>query len=283
MRVENVLLSVIGVAALLMAARLAWSGRALSTLPAEETPPTGGGEAAARAFRTAASAVAAGLIAGLLVTGLGGRLMMRLLAATSSEDVQGRLTEADEVVGEITLGGTIGFVIFAGLLVGAASGLLYVFARRFLPGRAWVAGLVFGLILLATLGVADPLSPDNTDFSILTPVPLAVGFIVALALLFGAVVAVLTARFESATRLVRRHDTSTASGSRLAYWALVLLAPAPPLPVFVAVYVGGCAIAKGRVAAMLDTSAVRSVALGAGVIAAAVALWRVGVVASDII
>ena len=39
------------------------------------------------------------------------RLIMRLLAVTAGDDAQGRLTEADEVVGEIDLGGTVALVL----------------------------------------------------------------------------------------------------------------------------------------------------------------------------
>ncbi len=46
---------------------------------------------------------------------------MRLLAATSPE-AQGVLTEADQVVGDITLSGTVGFFVFAGLPFGLAVG-----------------------------------------------------------------------------------------------------------------------------------------------------------------
>src|SRR5918995_1565686 len=40
-------------------------------------------------------------LAGVLTIGAGGRLMMRVLAATSSDDVQGLRTEADEIIGEV--------------------------------------------------------------------------------------------------------------------------------------------------------------------------------------
>ena len=46
-----------------------------------------------------------GLASGIPVAGAGGRLGMRLLAATAGDAAQGRMTEADEVVGRITIGG----------------------------------------------------------------------------------------------------------------------------------------------------------------------------------
>ena len=45
---------------------------------------------------------------------------MRLLAITSP-DAHGAITEAEATIGEITLGGTLGFVVFVGLPAGAWS------------------------------------------------------------------------------------------------------------------------------------------------------------------
>src|SRR3954471_11589349 len=50
--------------------------------------------------------LAGAYLAGVLTIGAGIRLMMRVLAATSPDDVQGRQTEADEVIGRVTLGGS---------------------------------------------------------------------------------------------------------------------------------------------------------------------------------
>src|SRR5687768_14028322 len=50
--------------------------------------------------------------AGVLMAGAGGRLVMRLLAFTAPEAAQGRITEADEIVGQISMDGTTGFIIF---------------------------------------------------------------------------------------------------------------------------------------------------------------------------
>lgn len=95
---------------------------------------------------------------------------MRLIAATSDESAQGRLTEAEAVVGEVTVGGTLFLVVFVGLFSGVAGGLAMVLFRRFLPRRSWVAGLVvagaIGGILARPVGLLDP---DSIDFEILEP------------------------------------------------------------------------------------------------------------------
>ena len=106
-------------------------------------------------------AVVSGVGAGRLAAGAGGRLIMRLLAATAGDAAQGQETEADEIVGRISTGGTVSFIVFAALLVGLATGVLYMLVRRWLPdGR--LGGLVYGALLLV-LGATryEPLRADN--------------------------------------------------------------------------------------------------------------------------
>lgn len=67
-----------------------------------------------------ASATVAGLLSGLIAGGLGSRLAMRILSLTSP-DARGAITEAGEVVGEITLDGTL-FLLAAGALLGIGGG-----------------------------------------------------------------------------------------------------------------------------------------------------------------
>ncbi|HJW35290.1 MAG TPA: hypothetical protein VJ769_01525, partial [Actinomycetes bacterium] len=96
-------------------------------------------------------AMAAGIGAGVVAAGAGGRLVMRLLAVTAGDDAQGRVTEADQVVGQITAGGTVGFIVFTALFFGAATGGGYLLVRRWLPaGRA--GGLAYGALLLVLAG-----------------------------------------------------------------------------------------------------------------------------------
>ena len=139
-------------------------------------------------------ALAAGLVAGLLAAGAGGRLVMRLLALTSPE-AEGSFTEAAEVVGEITFGGTLGFILFVGVPAGLLSGALYALLRPALPrGRA--GGVVLGGLLLVLAGTRiEPLRSDNIDFSLVGPAWLAVLGFAAVALLQGMLVVALSTRF----------------------------------------------------------------------------------------
>src|SRR4029077_13467470 len=62
--------------------------------------------------------VVAAIATGLVVIGPGGRLVMRLLAVTADEAAQGRLTEAEQVVGRVSVDGTLGLIVFGGLFGG---------------------------------------------------------------------------------------------------------------------------------------------------------------------
>jgi hypothetical protein len=129
---------------------------------------------ALRYMRGVAIAVVGGFWAGALVTGPLVRLIMRLLAVTAGDDAQGRLTDADEVVGSIDLDGTVSLVVFGGILPGLLSGAIYIVCRRWLPsGR--LGGIVFGALHLVVAATRiDPLRPDNPDFDLLGPGWLAV-------------------------------------------------------------------------------------------------------------
>jgi hypothetical protein len=144
----------------------------------------------------------AGLGAGIVAAGAGGRLAMRLLAVTAGSGAQGQLTEAEEVVGRITADGTLGFVIFVGLFAGLFSALLYLLVRRWLPsGRA--GGLVFGALLLVLASTrVDPLRGDNPDFDLVGPGWVSVAVFAALTLLHGMVVAALAGRVSRAVPLI---------------------------------------------------------------------------------
>jgi hypothetical protein len=170
-------------------------------------------------------ALAAGLTAGVLAAGAGGRLAMRLLALTSPQ-AEGSFTEAAEVVGEITAGGTVGFIVFAGLPAGFVSAVLYALVRPVLPpGRA--GGVILGLLLLLFAGTTiDPLRPDNLDFVLLGPDWLAVLAFTALAVFQGLVVTAVGARLDQQVSLPRR--------PRVVAQAVIAVLTVVALPGFVA-------------------------------------------------
>jgi hypothetical protein len=174
-----------------------WRGYVLE-LPPWAAPVEGGSARPGRAFAWLASvALLTGLLLGVLVVGPAGRLAMRLLAATSPE-AQGRVTEADQVVGQITLSGTVAFFIFVGLPFGLAVGVAYALAAFILP-RGMAGGAVFGVAALVLFGsTLDPLRSDNPDFAIVGPGWLSVTAFAAMAVLTGMLTAPIAGRLGAA-------------------------------------------------------------------------------------
>jgi hypothetical protein len=225
----STLLTVTAVVALVAALALVvlWGGRRPEVEPllvADRARPAG--EVLRRFVRSVAIAVSAGATAGVLVGGLGSRLAMRIMAATSGDQAQGAITEADQVVGRITVGGTLGLVIFVGIGFGSLAALLYLLVRRWLPWPAWLSGLLFGVLLLAVFGRDDPVDPDNPDFTILSPKWLAVVLFTLLLPLYGLVLGSLVARLEAAYP-----QLSARPKVLVAYAPLVLFAPFFPVVV----------------------------------------------------
>ena len=144
--------------------------------------------------------ISGGVAAGL-VGGIGGRLIMRLLAAVN-EDKSGIITGNGNIAGEFTAGGTFGFIIFAGLFSGVIGGFVYVLIRRWLPGGKLMKGVTFGLVLLCFSGIdPEPLAvplfdPDNVDFALFGPRQLAVGLFLLLFPLYGLVVSIIVERYD---------------------------------------------------------------------------------------
>lgn len=131
----------------------------------------------------------AALISGLLMAWPGGRLVMRILAETSPDSAQGRLTEAQANVGFPTPEGTLALLLFAGLPTGFVAALIYLFIYRWLPsGR--LSGPLAGLLGLIVFGAGiEPFRTDNIDFTFVRPGWLSVLLFTFLAVLQGAIVA----------------------------------------------------------------------------------------------
>ena len=197
MRLANLVVSGLGIIAIAAAVYMSWIWRHLPLLaPSQEAVESSLGSRFGVAIRSVAAVFAAGVLSGLLVIGLVGRLVMRILGATSS-DAQGVLTDADQIVGEITFGGTFGFLIFVGLLGGIITTLAYLIFRSWLPANAGSAGLVSAVLVIGFFGVGgSALSPENRDFQILTPKWLAIALVVGTGLLFALTFTALAARLD---------------------------------------------------------------------------------------
>ena len=178
-----------------------WGGTAYvpwepAAVEGPESPPSPK-LASLRYLRGVGIALVGGFWAGILVTGPAIRLIMRLLAATAGDGAQGAVTEAEEVVGVISADGTIGLLLFGGVLPGLLSGAIYVVVRRWLPsGR--LGGVAFGVLHLVIAATRiDPLRPDNLDFDLVGPGWLSVVTFGLAAILHGMAVVAIANRFSS--------------------------------------------------------------------------------------
>ncbi|MGH9154428.1 MAG: hypothetical protein ACRD1K_00905 [Acidimicrobiales bacterium] len=207
----------------------------------------------------------AGLVSGVLVAGAGGRLVMRLLAVTAGDAAQGRLTEADQTVGAITVGGTLGFVIFVGIFAGLATSAVFVMVRRYLPtGR--LGGLALGLVLLVVGATRlEPLRAGNPDFGLVGPGWLAVVAFAFVVLLHAMAVAAACGRIGRALPVLSRRPDRTWAW----YIPLLLLLPGAGVGAVV-VALGLVGVGLNRVAPAAGwLSSATAVKVGRLVIAAA--------------
>ncbi len=178
------------------------------------------GDRVLRALWVANVHLSAAFGTGVLVIGPGGRLVMRLLAVTAGDAAQGRITEADQIVGKTTLEGTIGLMIFVGLFGGVVVAAFFAALRKWLPaGRAGALALtLISAVALATR--TDPLRPSNPDFRLVGPGWLAVTTFLALGLLAFLTFTAIAGRVSRSLRLPERSVRGL-----IVYLPLVLLAP----------------------------------------------------------
>ena len=158
-----------------------------------------------------------GLIAGAVIGGIGGRLVMRA-AAMLNPDATGRFTENGEVVGAITLNGTLALVVFGGLIGGLAAGVVWVVISPWLPGRGLRRRLLAMPVAVA-LGGSFLVRSDNSDFRILEPDGLLVAMLLGLVALIGFTVAWIDERLERALP----HAGADASKPTLGYGVVAFL------------------------------------------------------------
>jgi hypothetical protein len=148
------------------------------------------------ALRTLVVTTVAGGVSGFLAGGIGGRLAMRLLALTSPDIAQGRLTDDAARVGEFTLGGSFGLALALGI-IGAILGLGYLLVRRVLPSSP-TARIARTALLTAAVGGAVLIHDHPSfDYSILAPTWLAVVLFMAIPGLYGAALAFLVERYAA--------------------------------------------------------------------------------------
>ncbi len=192
--------------------------RCMSAADTVVAPPRSRRDAAAATLRRTAIVVVACGIAGALVGGIGSRLVMRL-GALAAPEIRGAVTENGNVVGDVTLAGTIGLMLFAGIGSAIFGAGVYTVVEPWLPRSIVARGLVFGGFLLA-LGGSSVVDPGNADFVILGDRALNVAMFSALFLGFGLVTSAAVASLE------RRVPPAATSSSRVLALAALGTLPA---------------------------------------------------------
>jgi hypothetical protein len=148
---------------------------------------------------TLASGVSSGFICGVLIGGVGGRLAMFVLRLTSDPALRGLKTDDGFTIGVFSTETLFLLGVTAGL--GILGGLLYLIVRGWIPERRRVVAMTvyFGLV-----GGGGILRPHGIDFTLLSPLPLAVAMFIAIPLAYGAAMPWLTERMLLEGSVMRR-------------------------------------------------------------------------------
>jgi peptidoglycan/LPS O-acetylase OafA/YrhL len=121
-----------------------------------------------------------GLICGLVIGGIGGRLAMFVLRVTSGADVVGIESDDGFTIGAFSSASI--FLLGITAITGALIGILYAVARGWMPDRIRPLATA---VLLAVVGGAAVIHPGGVDFTRLSPLWLAVVLFILLPGLFG--------------------------------------------------------------------------------------------------
>jgi len=175
-------------------------------------------------------AALAGGVAGVLVLGVGGRLVMRF-AAILNPDATGRSTENGNLIGDITLDGTLALVLFGGLILGLMASVVWTAISPWVPGSGVRRALLAASAAVALGGIAV-IQSDNRDFFILGSDLVIIAMFVGLIAAFGFCVSMLDERFDK--RMVR--PGSDPRGFTLAALAVVILGGVPVVPAAIEVF-----------------------------------------------
>lgn len=158
----------------------------------------------------------AGVTMGVLVGGVGGRLFMRFAAMAAPDRAQGIQTEAGNRIGEITFGGSVALIVFAGTLAGVAGAFFYATFRPWLRWAGPFRGVAFAVVLFAvTSASSDLLNPDNPDFLFLQSSGLIVVMIMVLYLAYGVSTDLLARALEAQIPLADRAGNGDAVAQSL--------------------------------------------------------------------
>jgi hypothetical protein len=159
----------------------------------------------------------AGLIVGIVVGGFGGRLFMRV-AALLHPEATGMATANGNLIGDITLSGSLALIVFVGLFVGLAAGVVWVTVQTWIPGSG-LRKAILAMPVAVAIGARGLLQVPNPDFRILGDDPVIVLLIIAFTASVGLSIAVVDGWLEG--RLP--HATMGMSSAANAYGVLTAI------------------------------------------------------------
>ena len=133
--------------------------------------------------------ILSGLVAGFVMAGTGGRLVMRIIALVDPETTPG-----------FTSGGTLFLVLVVGAMgafLGGIGGACFVGLRRWLPGRGAWQGLIYGGVIVLSLGGPFFSIVDQDEgFSDFEPAILGVALFISLGLAYAVALGATVERLK---------------------------------------------------------------------------------------
>jgi hypothetical protein len=148
---------------------------------------------------TFGAGVSGGFLTGVLIGGVGGRLAMLVLRLTSDPSLHGVLTDDGFTIGRVSSETLFLLGVTSGL--GMAGGVFYLVVRRWIPSK-WRVALIS--LFFALVGGAGIIGPSDVDFSLLSPLSLAVALFVAIPAAYGATMPWLVERLLREDSIIRR-------------------------------------------------------------------------------
>lgn len=183
-----------------------------------------------RLFEELRILIVAGIVAGVLLVGVGSRLAMLVLRLTSPDRVIGIRSDDDFEIGRFTVGGTYNLLML-GAVVGIIGAGVYRLVAPWLIGPMWFRRFTTAAAS-AVVGGSMLVHADGIDFRLLKPTWLAIGLFVALPAVFGAAIGPVVDR-------VADPDSWTRQGRRIWVVPVALVVPFPltVLPIVLAAVV----------------------------------------------
>lgn len=137
-------------------------------------------------LRTLGATTGVGMVLGLLIGGVCGRLAMRALFLTTGPSARGLISDDGFRIGQFSAVATANLLV-TGTLFGIVGAFVYLAVRPFLIGPRWLRSLTCSLAAGAVVG-SILVIPDGVDFTELSPVWFAIALFVAIPAAFGLVV-----------------------------------------------------------------------------------------------